>query len=69
MKRSGTRPFETPGSDFVRTGRGGKYLGDATTAGTIPDHLIQRSHLREFEGKSYRLKEAATWLEQNTAIN
>jgi DNA replication protein DnaC len=38
----------------------GKYLGDITMATTILDRLMHRSHLLEFEGKSYRLKEAAT---------
>ena len=47
----------------------GKYLGDNTMATTILDRLMHRSHLLEFEGKSYRLKEAATRLAQNPAIN
>jgi DNA replication protein DnaC len=47
----------------------GKYLGDVTMAGTILDRLMHRSHLLEFEGKSYRLKEAAARLAQNTATN
>ncbi|WP_313950506.1 IS21-like element helper ATPase IstB [Accumulibacter sp.] len=38
----------------------GKYLGDQTMASTILDRLMHRSHLLEFEGRSYRLKEAAT---------
>lgn len=38
----------------------GKYLGDNTMVTTILDRLMHRSHLLEFEGKSYRLKEAAT---------
>jgi DNA replication protein DnaC len=38
----------------------GKYLGDATMATTILDRLMHRCHMLEFEGKSYRLKEAAT---------
>jgi DNA replication protein DnaC len=37
----------------------GPYLGDNTMATTILDRLMHRSHLLEFEGKSYRLKEAA----------
>ncbi len=36
----------------------GKYLGDATMASTILDRLMHRAHMLEFEGKSYRLKEA-----------
>jgi DNA replication protein DnaC len=47
----------------------GKYLGDNTMATTILDRLMHRSHLLEFEGKSYRLKEAATRLAQNPSIN
>lgn len=43
----------------------GKYLGDNTMATTILDRLMHRSHLLEFEGKSYRLKEAAARLVQN----
>jgi len=37
----------------------GKYLGDTTMASTILDRLMHRSAMLEFEGKSYRLKEAA----------
>ena len=37
----------------------GSYLGDMTMASTILDRLMHRSRLLEFEGKSYRLKEAA----------
>lgn len=40
----------------------GRYLGDNTMATTILDRLMHRSKLLEFEGKSYRLKEAATRL-------
>ncbi len=40
----------------------GKYLGDATMATTILDRLMHRAPLLEFEGKSYRLKEAASRL-------
>jgi len=47
----------------------GKYLGDVTMAGTILDRLMHRSHLLEFEGKSYRLKEAAARLAQNVSVN
>ena len=38
----------------------GKYLADATMATTILDRLMHRCAMLEFEGKSYRLKEAAT---------
>lgn len=38
----------------------GKYLGDMTMATTILDRLMHRAHLLEFEGRSYRLKEAAS---------
>ena len=37
----------------------GKYLGDATMATTILDRLMHRAAMLEFEGRSYRLKEAA----------
>lgn len=40
----------------------GKYLGDNTMSATILDRLMHRSVLLEFEGKSYRLKEAAARL-------
>lgn len=40
----------------------GKYLGDATMATTILDRLMHRSRMLQFEGKSYRLKEAAARL-------
>ena len=45
----------------------GKYLGDATMAATILDHLMHRAAMLEFEGKSYRLKEAASRIALNTA--
>ena len=38
----------------------GKYLADATMATTILDRLMHRCAMLEFEGKSYRLKEAAS---------
>jgi len=37
----------------------GKYLGDATMSTTILDRLMHHAAMLEFEGKSYRLKEAA----------
>lgn len=37
----------------------GAYLGNNITATTLLDRLMHRSHLLEFDGKSYRLKEAA----------
>ena len=40
----------------------GKYLGDNTMTGTILDRLMHRSVMLEFEGKSYRLNEAAARL-------
>jgi DNA replication protein DnaC len=40
----------------------GHYLGDSTMGTTILDRLMHRSHQLEFEGKSYRLKEAAEHL-------
>jgi DNA replication protein DnaC len=45
-------------SNRVVTDRG-KYLKDATMATTILDRLMHRCSMLEFEGKSYRLKEAA----------
>ena len=45
----------------------GRYLGDATMATTTLDRLMYRASMLEFEGKSYRLKEAATRLALNTA--
>ncbi len=44
----------------------GKYLGDNTMSGTILDRLMHRSVLLEFEGKSYRLKEAAARLARSS---
>jgi len=43
----------------------GKYLGDATMATTILDRLMHRAAMLEFEGKSYRLKEAASRIALN----
>jgi DNA replication protein DnaC len=40
----------------------GRYLGDATMATTILDRLMHRCAMLEFEGKSYRLKEASARL-------
>ena len=40
----------------------GKYLGDNTLSTAILDRLMHRSALLAFEGKSYRLNEAATRL-------
>ncbi len=45
----------------------GKYLGDATMATTILDRLMHRAAMYEFEGKSYRLKEAASRIAQTAA--
>ncbi|MEO6959579.1 MAG: IS21-like element helper ATPase IstB [Burkholderiaceae bacterium] len=45
----------------------GKYLGEATMSATILDRLMHRCALLEFEGKSYRLKEAAARLARNSA--
>lgn len=44
----------------------GKYLGDNTMSGTILDRLMHRCSLLEFEGKSYRLKEAAARLARSS---
>jgi DNA replication protein DnaC len=40
----------------------GKYLGDNTMSTTILDRLMHRSALLAFEGKSYRMHQAATRL-------
>ena len=40
----------------------GRYLGDATMATTILDRLMHRAAMLQFDGKSYRLREAATRL-------
>ena len=45
----------------------GKYLGDATMATTILDRLMHRAAMLEFEGESYRLKEAAARLALNAS--
>jgi DNA replication protein DnaC len=45
----------------------GKYLGDNTMASTILDRLMHRSTMLEFEGKSYRLKEAAARIARDTS--
>jgi DNA replication protein DnaC len=44
----------------------GNYLGDATMGTTILDRLMHHAVMLEFEGKSYRLKEAAARLALNT---
>lgn len=43
-----------------------KFLGDAALATAILDRLLHRSVLVEFQGKSYRLKEAANRLATGT---
>lgn len=40
----------------------GAYLGDNTMSTTILDRLMHHCHLLEFDGRSYRLKEAAETL-------
>jgi DNA replication protein DnaC len=40
----------------------GRYLGDQTMATTILDRLMHRAAMPKFEGKSYRLKDAAARL-------
>jgi DNA replication protein DnaC len=47
----------------------GKYLGDVTMASTILDRLMHRTAMLEFEGKSYRLKEAAARIAMSPATN
>ena len=45
----------------------GKYLGDNTMATTILDRLMHHAAMLEFEGKSYRLKEAAARTARGTS--
>lgn len=40
----------------------GRYLGDQTMATTILDRLMHRAAMLQFDGKSYRLREAAARL-------
>lgn len=47
----------------------GKYLGDNTMASTILDRLMHRAAMLEFEGKSYRLKEAAARIAKEPALD
>jgi DNA replication protein DnaC len=44
----------------------GAYLGDNTMSTTILDRLMHHCHLLEFNGPSYRLKEAAETLAHKT---
>lgn len=44
----------------------GAYLGDNTMSSTILDRLMHHCHLLEFDGRSYRLKEAAETLARKT---
>jgi DNA replication protein DnaC len=57
------RRYKTRRSVIVTSNRvvedWGKYLGDNTMSTTILDRLIHRSQLLAFEGKSYRLGQAA----------
>ena len=43
----------------------GKLLRDNAASSAIVDRLLHRGHLLQFEGKSYRLKEAAIRLASN----
>jgi len=43
----------------------GKLLGDNAASSAILDRLLHRGHLLKFEGRSYRLKEAAIRLIEN----
>ena len=47
----------------------GKYLADATMATTILDRLMHRAVMLEFEGKSYRLKEATARIARNSSLD
>ena len=44
----------------------GRYLGDTPMAPTILDRLMHRCAMLEFEGKSYRMKEAAARIASDT---
>ncbi|MHC2741227.1 DNA replication protein DnaC [Bradyrhizobium liaoningense] len=46
----------------------GAYLGDNTMSTTILDRLMHHCHLLEFDGRSYRLKEAAEALARETKL-
>ncbi|EFK07149.1 conserved hypothetical protein [delta proteobacterium NaphS2] len=43
----------------------GKLLRDNTASSAILDRLLHHGHLLKFEGKSYRLKEAASRISQS----
>ena len=47
----------------------GAYLGDNTMSTTILDRLMHHCHLLEFDGRSYRLKQAAETLARETKSN
>jgi DNA replication protein DnaC len=47
----------------------GKLLRDNAASSAILDRLLHRGHLLKFEGKSYRLKEAAVRLSENKRKN
>lgn len=47
----------------------GKCLGDNAVASAILDRLLHHGNLLKFEGKSYRLKEAALRLAKNTGTD
>ena len=46
----------------------GAYLGDNTMSTTILDRLMHHCHLLEFDGRSYRLKEAAETLARQNKL-
>ncbi len=47
----------------------GKCLADTATASAILDRLLHHSHLLKFDGKSYRLKEAASRMIKKSSEN
>jgi DNA replication protein DnaC len=47
----------------------GAYLGDNTMSTPILDRLMRHCHLLEFDGRSYRLKQAAETLARETKSN
>ena len=46
-----------------------KLLGDVVVVGPLLDRLMHHGHLLKFEGKSWRLKEAAARLAKNASPN
>ena len=58
-------PILPTASGLRKNGIRRTLTGDATMASTILDRLMHRAAMLEFEGKSYRLKEAASRIALN----